>query len=293
MPIKRLSDALLLALVVIGTMLPAELAGQPTPPERPAAAAKVLLLGTFHFKDAGLDDFKPLHEVDIFSEQRQAEIEQVVRCLDAYRPTVVGVEATAESRERLDSRYAAYRAGSFELPANEIYQLGFRVAAAQDLEAVEPIDAKGRWYEPYIDPEEWAVEHGQAEALIASETPWEEFYEATYSYEDARKMRQTLREFFVETNQEANLLESHGHYLLGSFKAGLGDEYPGADGKTAWYNRNLRIFANILRTIESPDERVLVVIGAGHVPIIRHAIQASPQVELVEVEQYLGAACGE
>ena len=43
--------------------------------------------------------------------------------------------------------------------------------------------------------------------------------------------------------------------------------YPGPDHVTAWYNRNLRIFANLQRLAAAPDERILLVIGAGHVRI--------------------------
>ena len=46
-------------------------------------------------------------------------------------------------------------------------------------------------------------------------------------------------------------------------KAGEGGQYPGVDSKTAWYNRNLRIFANLQRLTEQPGERILLVIGAG------------------------------
>ena len=53
-----------------------------------------------------------------------------------------------------------------------------------------------------------------------------------------------------------------------------------------WYNRNLRIFANIHRIAE-PGDRILVIIGAGHVPIIRHAFRASPEFRLIEVGDVL------
>lgn len=75
--------------------------------------------------------------------------------------------------------------------------------------------------------------------------------------------------------------------MLGSVAIGRGADYPGADGLSGWwYNRNLRIFANIRRLIE-PGDRVLVLIGAGHVPILRHAVQASPELKLVEVAAVL------
>ena len=53
-----------------------------------------------------------------------------------------------------------------------------------------------------------------------------------------------------------------------------------------WYNRNLRIFANIVRVTE-PGDRLLLVIGAGHVPILKQAADSSPEYRLVEVRSVL------
>ena len=89
-------------------------------------------------------------------------------------------------------------------------------------------------------------------------------------------------------NAEPRLLAGHGHYFVGGFAIGDGETFPGADGFiTSWYNRNLRIFANLLRLADSPDERILVIYGSGHIPILRHIARAAPQVKLVEVADYL------
>lgn len=90
-------------------------------------------------------------------------------------------------------------------------------------------------------------------------------------------------------NSPGRLALGHGHYLVGAFKAGDGTEYPGADHLSAWwYNRNLRIFANLLQLAREPEDRVLFIVGAGHVPIIHHAAQSAPDVELIEVADVLG-----
>ncbi len=103
----------------------------------------------------------------------------------------------------------------------------------------------------------------------------------------ALKTRTTLRDHFLPINREVVLLREHGHYLVGTLAVGDGIDHPGADAKTAWYNRNLRIFSNLLWLVERPGERVFVLIGAGHVPILRHAARASPAIELVEVGEIL------
>lgn len=47
-------------------------------------------------------------------------------------------------------------------------------------------------------------------------------------------------------------------------RIGRGDESVGANYVGWWHRRNLKILANIIRITESPEDRILVVYGAGH-----------------------------
>jgi hypothetical protein len=63
--------------------------------------------------------------------------------------------------------------------------------------------------------------------------------------------------------------------------------YESADRIMNWYNRELRIFANLNRITEFPNDRVLLIVGARHLKILRDLALDSPQFCLVEVENYL------
>ena len=108
--------------------------------------AKVLVLGVFHFDNPGLEDYKPEYQLDIHSDERQAEIRELVNKLENFRPTKIGLEFKNTAQIRMDSLYNRYREGQFELPANEIYQLGFRLADRSGLQRVYGIDALGENY---------------------------------------------------------------------------------------------------------------------------------------------------
>jgi hypothetical protein len=56
-----------------------------------------------------------------------------------------------------------------------------------------------------------------------------------------------------------------------------------------WYERNLVIFAN-LAAVAQPGERVLLIIGAGHTPILRDLVRVHPDMALVEAVDFLPAA---
>lgn len=278
---------LALAIVVIAESVPDRKVEAEDPrlwftPEQ--ATAKLLMLGTFHFKDAGLDGYKPEVDVDILSEPRQAELKDVLDRLEKFAPTKILIEVKAERAEVIDERYRRYLAGEFELEANEIYQVGFRLARRLGHERLYAVDVMGRNYADLADPEAYAVEHGQAFPEAES---WEERFTQLYQHDDQLKAKQTLREHLLYLNSEERLRIGHGHYVLSYLGLGNDEEYPATDSLTGWwYNRNLRIFSNVMRVME-PGDRLLLLIGAGHVPIIRHAADASPEIDLVEVSAVL------
>ncbi len=104
-------------------------------PERPS----LLIVGAPHFDNPGRDTVN-VRVPDVLSPERQREIEALVARLAAFRPTRVAVEWPAEAQARLDQRYADYRAGRRALTANEIDQIGLRLAARLGLPRVDAVD---------------------------------------------------------------------------------------------------------------------------------------------------------
>jgi hypothetical protein len=48
-----------------------------------------------------------------------------------------------------------------------------------------------------------------------------------------------------------------------------------------WYSRNLRIFRNI-QNISTPEDRVMVLFGAGHMSILKNLFECSPEYDLLK-----------
>ena len=68
---------------------------------------------------------------------------------------------------------------------------------------------------------------------------------------------------------------SHRAYLHDA-RIGLGDKYPGADWLAhIWYARNLKIFVNLTRITESDDDRIFLIIGGGHLFLVRQFLEDS------------------
>lgn len=63
--------------------------------------------------------------------------------------------------------------------------------------------------------------------------------------------------------------------------------YVGARMVADWYERNLAILANLRALVERPDERILLVIGAGHGTLQREFVDGFPGIEVVSVAAVL------
>lgn len=248
--------------------------------------AKILVLGTFHFKDAGLDSYKPQHDFDVLSASGQKQVEELVQLLAAFKPTKVAVEWKTKYQEKVNVQFQEYLKGTYKLTSNEVHQVGFRLAKTMGHPQVYLVDAKGRGFTEPGDIDAFAKANGQD---IYLKNTWGKRYRKIYKHEDALKMKMRLVDYLQFMNLDEMLEMSHGAYLVDDFAVGKDSEFPGVDGfVTRWYNRNLRIFSNLVRLTESPKERIILIIGAGHVPIIKHAIESSPQFEFVKVSSVLG-----
>ena len=274
---------------VASLLLGFSLAGEGVSEERPSLRpphSKILLLGTFHFRDAGLDSYKVKHSVDVLSTGRQAEIEGIVERLAQFKPTKVAIEWRPAHQERVSNDYQSYLRDEFELSADEVHQIGFRLARRMGHQRIYPVDAGGRSFQPWVDPDEWARKNGQQGFLDRAAPIWEE-YGRIAEWEDRAKTKRSLRETFLALNDPERVRLSHGVYLIGNLAAGDAQHYPGADAKTRWFNRNLRIFANLMRLTDGPAERIALIIGAGHLPILTQCVESSPEYDLAPVSDYL------
>ncbi len=80
-----------------------------------------------------------------------------------------------------------------------------------------------------------------------------------------------------------------GDYLIGIFKYETKEnDQLGPDFVTSWwFNRNLRIFRNIQRINAKPDDRILVIYGAGHLNLLNIFFEASPEYQFLHINDYL------
>lgn len=266
----------------IAAMLATLAAVQSVPAQAPASAepAHVLVLGTYHFANPGLDVVQA-EVTDVLSAPKQAEIRAVVEGLARFQPTRIAVESVPAAGPRLDSLYDAFRSGRHELSRDETEQLGFRIAAMLDHSRVYPIDHRGDF--PFDAVMEYAKAHDPDFVTFANEEI------GRIAAEKNRQQREnTIGEILRLSNDPEKLARDHGTYLRFA-EVGAGDSFVGAELLSKWYERNIHIFAN-LRRVAKPGERILVIVGSGHAPILRELITYHPELRLVNTLEYLSPA---
>jgi hypothetical protein len=261
------------AAVLLGLLVHAA----PASGQEAAQPAEVLVLGLYHFANPGLDIVQT-EVADVLSAAKQEEIARVVEALLRFRPTRVAVEHLPGTAPQLDSLFSAFLAGTHTLQRDETQQIGFRVARALGLDRVHPIDHRGEFpfgavmaYAQENDPAFVAEVQAQLGRIAA---------------EANRQQREnTVGEILRNANDPAQLADDHAAYLRFA-RVGAGDTQVGAELLARWYERNIRIFSN-LQTVARPGDRVLVLIGSGHAPILRELIRFDHGMRLVEPAEYL------
>jgi Family of unknown function (DUF5694) len=241
-----------------------------------------MVVGTAHFANRNLD-LADMNVDDVLSPARQKQMEDLVSALALYKPTRIAVEITPDKQAELNARYLDYRAGKYTLKRDEVDQIALRLAAKLNLAQVDAVDD----FDPPPGPQEAYDVASFAEAN-GQKDKWDAYiaHAQQMAAEDTAYLHShTLSAWFLHANEPASLAALNQPYYE---KATFGDwkQHPGANWVGGWYARNLTIFSN-LRRISSPNDRVLVLFGAGHGYFFNQFATESGAFVLERPSQYL------
>ncbi|HEY2295402.1 MAG TPA: DUF5694 domain-containing protein [Thermoanaerobaculia bacterium] len=253
------------------------LAAQPAVPDAPKPS--ILILGTVHFGGSTADLFSP-SVPDILTEKRRRELADVIAALKRYQPTKIAVEVTPAGIGKLNASYQAYLKDEYQLQGDEIDQLAFRLA--RELGHKQLWSADTRMDMDFDAVMAAAAKNGQqplmAQAMEAGKSGVQEM--------NQKRDAGTIGALFRWLNSPEMLAASHRPYLYLA-QIGSAEDPRGAEVLAGWYKRNLLIYGNLVRLIESPGERILLLIGQGHAKLLSEYVAESPNLRLADPLQYL------
>lgn len=243
-----------------------------------APPIEVMVLGSYHFGNPGLD-VNNIRIDSVLTPERQRQLESVAQALLTFRPTRVMVERESTAPDLAVADYAAFTPARLTTDANEITQIGYRVASLAKLPLVSGIDEQpGEGepdYFPYDKLQEAAQKFGQ-QALI--DEPQAALRKALAKFEADQKTS-SVAQLLVRVNSDPIYTSMDDYYTW--LRIGDHDNQAGADLNAMWYLRNAKIWGKLL-SVAKPGDRVLVLFGAGHGYWLRHFASATPGVVLVD-----------
>jgi hypothetical protein len=262
--------------VVIALALPNAVQGQTPGPE-------ILIVGTFHMANPG-HDLANISADDVLAPRRQQEMARLLAALRQFHPTKIAIESDITSN-RATQQYADYLAGRYVLTRNEIDQIGFRLAKELGLKTIYPVDVDGDF--PYMRVRNYARANGRADEFAAIDAR----IAAAANEQGAFLASHTLLEMLQLVNSDSVAARGVAVYY-DWVRFGEPWEYAGSDLLAAWFQRNIRIYRNIVALADSTNERVLVLYGYGHLAWLRQDAANDPRVRLRRLDEFV-KACDE
>ena len=256
----------------------------------------LMILGSGHLANWGADRINFKMD-DVLAPKRQAELQQLAEQLAQYRPTKIAVEADERWDAELQEEYNGYLKGNFQLERHEIHQIGFRLAKEMGHSKVHCVDyfrddpiVREDLDHHLIDWGTFAEANNQKHLLSDDEKVEGKIVQD----EEGRtwivpEKYEPLIDMYIRINQDEKIRKNLRDYLRIA-RIGLQDQYPGANWVAhSWYPRNLKTFVNLTRITESEDERILLIIGAGHLGFLKQIVEDSEFYHLESPLEYLEA----
>ena len=248
---------------------------------------QVMLLGTYHMDNPGLDEVN-VDADDVLADERQAQLEALAERLADWDPDRIAVERPYDNMEAVNSLYESYRTGEYaydreeRFPAphpmrddedsecrSEVVQVGFRLADRLNHSHVVPIDEHPD--EPDADPFADRDIDSTRKTSVSLPDPdeWKRDVEN-------HLVSSSIPEHLVWMNRESQLRFNHD-LMFGRTVRAAGEGLSGTPTFLAyWYDRNIRMVHHLWRTMEHGDERMLLVVGTGHIRVLRHLLDETP-----------------
>ncbi|WP_286264633.1 DUF5694 domain-containing protein [Thalassotalea atypica] len=244
-----------------------------------ATKAQVMMLGVFHFSSPGKDTVKIRH-LDVMAPESQQYLQKLSAAIvKDYNPTLVLVEYNPKNDPAVQAKYKQYLQGNLELPVNEIYQLGFRVAKAAGNVPIATFDDRAIG---------WDAERLFETMPTSAPTLQKAFDEKINHFtEQGNKDHQalSLSELLLKHNDPKFDQQNKALYLLTNSVSTDG-EFEGARAASSWWHRNFRMYAKI-QQFAQPNERILVIGGQGHTAILKDFLALDEHIQAIDVRKFI------
>jgi len=237
---------------------------------------ELMLMGTFHFANPGLDVVKS-KTINVMTPENQQYLAELSQRISQFKPTMVMLEFNPKNTAKINQEYQQYLNGSFQLPSNEIYQLGFRVAKLSGVVRLESLDEtsiawKAEDLFKHLEIKDKEIDAEMKRALQDSTNSKNKNHKSL-SLQDLLRLNNT--ESYDQLNKNLYFITNSVGVSEGSFV--------GADSSASWWHRNFRIYAKIQHQAKS-QPRIFALAGQGHTAILNDFVTSDQNLKKVDIE---------
>ncbi|MCB0629972.1 MAG: DUF5694 domain-containing protein [Saprospiraceae bacterium] len=241
----------------------------------------VLLLSTFHM---GRSSDQHQLQLDLSSPERQDEIRRINKSLATFQPTHICVEVSPHYQATLDLDFQDY----CRAPAThrsdfdgEILLLAYEIARQCGLTKLQGINAPLAY--DYAAIQQLAAEQHNEIFLSTFQNLISELLNTSRGIAREGTLADLLH-YYNSPEILDHLINLNADLLAG---VNSPEAYEGADTAAIYYQRNLRIFANLQRLPLQPHDRVLIIMGGSHIAFLQQFISRSGRFQLADIFPYL------
>lgn len=243
--------------------------------------AKVMVLGTYHFRQE--------EHYDELSPENQTQIQRILSALEKFEPTKVVIEWEPSRSEKVNQVYRSFLQGEFKIDTlpNEVFQLGFRMAKRMGNDSIYLFDDKT----PYIGSLEDFTFEKLAEYANQNDSGFFDRHEASISdrylhNEELIKSQNLYDNLLLRNSPEATRVDAERMHMY-EVRVGIQKNWMGPDWLGRYYQRNIRMMSNVLKSVDTEKDRILIIVGANHKWVLDQLFEYTPDFELVSSYEYL------
>ena len=251
-----MKSALLALSLLAACALPLSQAETP-PAEEPVAPVQVMVLGTYHFGNPGLDLVNTDSD-DVLAPHRQAELEDLAERLMAFRPTAIAVERIRRTEDALDPNFADFVPEDLSRQRDERVQIGYRVAHEAGLDRVYAVDTQEGEiaYFPFDRVEAFAARTGREDEIAG-------LIDRIKTQAESLMQDQAttpITELLARQNDPTIIRTMHSDFYYGLLDMSDMEDPAGTVLNYGWYARNAEIFSNIVEI--APTARMYCAVSS-------------------------------
>lgn len=262
-----------------------------SPPQNTHTKKKeVLLIGTFHYHNPGADVAKT-RAFDVLDEESQQQLDLIAEKISAFNPDKIFVEWPFDEQVQLDSLYHLYLEGRYFnndsltdfYKKNEIFQLAFRAASKNNLKGLHAIDYHETQF-PFDSLMTVITINNQSELKTTIEKGIAYF---TTEFDTRIENGASLLDLTYYLNSGEMRAMSNKFHTEIPLLAGEKDNFIGPFLASEWHRRNLYMWSLAQKGMEKDEHKMVLLLGASHVAMIKDYIDKSEDWKAVELQEIM------